>query len=178
MDCVLASVNKLTPNSECKHDDGQKLLKELDFLSSLKSLILRTTSHLRLDLVLLVLFPVFSPICLMTSLSWILLRAAGEGKFVSELTLTELSLRSLRAELNPLLLLVLLPRPTCSGKCVERYFTCLYVISSACVLNIWLHQKLKKCKRITCRGLLGRFDLNFCSIDCLGASCWCAVWAA
>ena len=61
---------------------------------------------------LLVLFPVFSPICLMTSLSWILLRAAGEGKFVSELTLTELSLRSLRAELNPLLLLVLLPRPT------------------------------------------------------------------
>ena len=69
---------------------------------------------------LLVLFPVFSPICLMTSLSWILLRAAGEGKFVSELTLTELSLRSLRAELNPLLLLVLLPRPTCSGKRIEN----------------------------------------------------------
>lgn len=61
----------------------------------------------------MLVLPVFSPICLMTSLSWIRLRAAGEGKLVSELTLTELlSLRSLRAELNPLLLLVLLPRPT------------------------------------------------------------------
>ena len=82
------------------------------------------SSHLRLDLVLVLLLllllavtlelllPVFSAICLITSLSWILLRAAGEGKLVSELRLTELlSLRSLRAELNPLLLLVLLPSP-------------------------------------------------------------------
>ena len=68
---------------------------------------------LLLLLLLTLLLLVFSPICLITSLSWILLRAAGEGKLVSELTLTELlSLRSLRAELNPLLLLVLLPRPT------------------------------------------------------------------
>ena len=41
MDCVLA--NKLTPNSECKHDDGQKLLKELDFLSSVSKL--NTKNH-------------------------------------------------------------------------------------------------------------------------------------
>ena len=138
---------------------------------------------------LLVLFPVFSPICLMTSLSWILLRAAGEGKFVSELTLTELSLRSLRAELNPLLLLVLLPRPTCSGKCMgKKIFNVEFRIFQSQYIYILTYVKMlppsmqrnrhKTCYCITCRGLLGRFDLNFCSIDCLGASCWCAVWAA
>ena len=51
----------------------------------------------------------------MCSFSWILRRAAGDGKFVSLLTLTLLSLLSLRAELNPELLEVLLPRPTCLG---------------------------------------------------------------
>ena len=43
--------------------------------------------------------------------SLILLSAEGDGKFVSLLMLTELSLPTDRAELNPLELEVLLPKP-------------------------------------------------------------------